>query len=75
MIAALIKVTAADTVDFAADFGKVIAASIIGDTKGVPAITAIAGGSIAGTVVTLPAGYLNDDLDLVVIGSSLQVSS
>jgi len=75
MIAALIKITAGDTVDFAADFGKVIAASIVGDTKGVPAITPIAGGSIAGTVVTLPAGYLNDDLDLMIIGSALQVSS
>lgn len=69
MIATVVKTTAADTVDFAADFAKVIAASIVADTKGVPAITAI--GVIAGTVVTIPAGYANDDLDMIVIGPAL----
>ena len=67
----LVKANAADTVDVAADFARVVAASIIGDSRNVPAITAIAGGSIAGTVITLPAGYVNDDVDLMVIGPSI----
>ncbi|HEV8670991.1 MAG TPA: hypothetical protein VGS01_09690 [Candidatus Limnocylindria bacterium] len=71
MIASVVKANAADTVDFGADFAKVTAASIIGDTKSVPGITAIAGGAIAGTVITLPAGYVNDDIDLVVVGPAL----
>jgi len=69
MYASLLKVSAADTVDFGADFAKVIAASVVADTKNAPAITAVAG--LAGSVVTIPAGYLNDDIDLVVIGPAL----
>jgi hypothetical protein len=75
LLATLVKVTAADTTDFGSDLTKVTACSIIGDSKNAPAITAIAGGSIAGSVVTWPAGYANDDLDVLVIGPSSQQPS
>lgn len=69
MFASAVKVTAGDTIDFGPDFAKVIAASIVGDTKNAPAIAAIAG--VAGTVVTLAGAYANDDIDMVVIGPAL----
>ena len=73
LLVSLINVSTGDTVDFAADFDRIVAVSVIGDTRAAPGIVAVAGGQIAGTVFTIPASlnWAKDDADLVVIGPSI----
>jgi hypothetical protein len=73
LIVTIINVSSADTVDFKSDLDRIVAMSVIGDTRSAPGITAIAAGQIAGTVFTAPAvlAWANDDADLVVVGPSI----
>ncbi len=60
---ALKNATAADTVDVGSAFKVVKRAGIVSDTG-----TTIASVSIAGTVLTVPAGPANDGVWLLVVG-------
>jgi hypothetical protein len=69
VLASVIKATAADTVDFASDVTKVQGAAIISDTKNAPGAPVIP--AFATTIVTVPAGYANDDMDMIVVGPGI----
>lgn len=72
LLVSVFKTSALDTVDFSADLAKVTAAAVVADTRNAPAIST-ANLGLATTVVTLQAGtnYVNDDVDLFVIGPAL----
>lgn len=60
---ALLNINAADTVDLAADFSRVLRATLLGIT-----VAAAVSATVSGTVVTIPAGAANDVAILTAYG-------
>ncbi len=62
------NVTSNDTVDLSARFSRIVAAAMIGST----AVVAVNALTIAGAVLTFnPAGLVNDDVFVLVVGAGL----